>query len=114
MTDKSIREKIGVQEEGLLMLMIFGGFFLFIFVVIFSTIFGTLFESYPYLVSGLFVSLSTLGAFVHLGRKYLNVREMEAEPSATEKLKQKYVEEEEFEIMDYESEYEKLEELEKN
>jgi hypothetical protein len=55
----------------------------------------------------------TLGSSVHLLRRYLEIRKLEAQPSAEELLKQKYVENDNLGIDDYGDEYEKLKQIEK-
>lgn len=54
-----------------------------------------------------------LGSSVHLLRKYLEVRKLEAQPSAEEQLKRQYVENEDLDIENYGEKYEKLKEIEK-
>lgn len=53
-----------------------------------------------------------LGSAVYLLRKYLEVRKLEAQPSAEEQLKKQYVENEDLDIQDYGNKYEKLKQIE--
>lgn len=106
---QSLREKIGIDQDDfvvLSMICLLGLMGLIILLVPFMT-------SNPILSVVTLGFILVLGSSVHLLRKYLEVRKLEAQPSAEEQLKRQYVKNEDLDIESYEVKYEKLEEIEK-
>lgn len=107
MTD-SIRQKLGIGEDDFFVLSIMG---LFMFIVTVLAVVPVISKN-PTLSAVVFGFTLILGSTVYLTRKYLEVRKLEAQPSAEELLKKQYVENENLDIQDYGHKYEKLKEIE--
>lgn len=105
----SIREKLGVDKND----------FVFLSVIITLLLVALAATFVPFLNANPLLSIISLGftlvlgSSVHLLRKYLEVRRLEAQPSAEELLKKQYVENEDLEIDDYSNKYEKLKQIER-
>jgi hypothetical protein len=107
--NESIREKIGIDKDD----------FVFVSVMSVLLLIGLIAIFVPFITANPVLSVVTLGfilvlgSSVHLLRKYLEVRKLEAQPSAEEQLKRQYVENEDLDIENYGEKYEKLKEIEK-
>lgn len=107
--NESIREKIGIDKDD----------FVFVSVMSVLLLIGLIAIFVPFITANPVLSVVTLGfilvlgSSVHLLRKYLEVRRLEAQPSAEEQLKRQYVENEDLDIENYGEKYEKLKEIEK-
>lgn len=107
MTD-SIRQKLGIGEDDFVILSIMG----FLVSILFFLILVLFISENPVLSAVTLGFIFVLGSAVYLIRKYLEVRKLEAQPSAEEVLKKQYVENENLDIQDYGNRYEKLKEIE--
>lgn len=107
MTD-SIRQKLGVGEEDFIFLSVMG----FLLSILLILILIPFISENPVLSAVTLGFTLVLGSSVYLLRKYLEVRKLEAQPSAEELLKKRYVENENLDIQDYGNKYEKLKETE--
>lgn len=106
--EESIREKIGINKEDFAFL----SFAVAILSVCIIVMFIPFITSNPVLSVVTLGFILVLGSSVHLVRKYLEVRKLEAKPSAEEELKREYVKNEDLDIQNYEDTYEKLKEIE--
>lgn len=105
---ESVREKLGVSQMDFVFLCVAGLILSLVVIVGFIPVIS----ANPVLSVVALGFVLTLGCSVHLLQKYLEIRKLEAEPSAEELLKQKYVEDENLSINDYGDEYEKLKQIE--
>lgn len=104
----SIRQKLGVDEEDFVVMFFMGSI---IFMAL-TLSFTSFINEYPVLSVVTLLFILVLSSSVHLIRKYLEVRKLEAQPSAEELLKKQYVENENLDIQNFGDEYKKLKEIE--
>ena len=104
-----IRQKLGLSQEDFVVLYLMSLLLFFPLIIFLTPIIAENFV--PFAVTLGFILV--LGSSVYLLRKYLEVRKLEAQPSAEEILKKQYVENDDMDIEEYGDTYEKLEEIEK-
>lgn len=106
---RSIRERLGIDKDDFVFMFLLGTL---LFILLISAFMPFVSEN-PVLSAVTLGFVLILASSVYLLKNYLDVRKLEAQPSAEELLKKQYIKNENIDIQDYEEEYDELKEIEK-